>query len=187
MPEGLLYPIELRLNLAEIYRETGNDDAAKQQIGAAEALVKQLQIEGPARAEFLRVRASIRLGSNDLNGAESDLKEAMRVDPGNAAITLQYANLLWHAKRSDEARKLYENFLRSDPKNRYALEALGYIARENNDAASAEHYFELMAADYPTDYMFRISRWEIFTPPRGNSIGPMLLTKRHSSARHATR
>jgi tetratricopeptide (TPR) repeat protein len=166
VPEGLLYPIELRLNLAEIYRETGNDDAAKQQIGAAEALVKELQIEGPARAEFLRVRASIRLGSNDLNGAESDLKEAMRVDPGNAAITLQYANLLWHAKRSDEARKLYENILGSDPKNRYALEALGYIARENNDAASAEHYFELMAADYPTDYVPHLALGDLYAGTR---------------------
>ncbi len=52
------------------------------------------------RAEFLRVRASIRLGGNDLEGAENDLKEAMQLDPNNTAITLQYANLLWHAKRT---------------------------------------------------------------------------------------
>jgi tetratricopeptide (TPR) repeat protein len=60
VPEGQLYPIELRLNLAEIYRETGDDAAAQQQIAEAESLVNQLHIEGAARAEFLRAERSHR-------------------------------------------------------------------------------------------------------------------------------
>ncbi len=166
VPEGPLYPIELRLNLAEIYHETGDEAAAKQQIASAETLVNQLHLEGAPRAEFLRVRASIRLGVNDLDGAESDLKEAMRLDPGNPAITLQYANLLWHAKRSDEARKLYAQILETDPKNRYALEAMGYIAREQNDTASAERYFQQMAADYPDDYVPYLALGDLFASAR---------------------
>ena len=62
------------------------------------------------------MRASIRLSGNDLEGAESDLKEAMRLDPNNSAITLQFANLLWRAKRAAEARKIYEEVLQGDPK-----------------------------------------------------------------------
>jgi tetratricopeptide (TPR) repeat protein len=100
VPEGQLYPIELRLNLAEIYRETGDDAAAQAQVVDAESLVNRLHIEGTARAEFLRVRASIRMGGDDLAGAESDLKEAMQLDPNNQSITLQYANLLWRVIRS---------------------------------------------------------------------------------------
>src|SRR5206468_1755329 len=91
VPEGQLYPIQLRLNLADIYRANGDDAAAKQQLAAAEAEVNKLQIEGPARAEFLRVRASIRSADNDVVGAENDLKEALQLDPANLNITLQYA------------------------------------------------------------------------------------------------
>jgi len=163
VPEGQLYPIQLRLNLAEIYRETGNDQAAHEQIAAAETLVNQLQIEGPARAEFLRVRASIRLGSNDPDGAEKDLKEAMRLDPNNSAIELQYANLLWHSKRPDEARKLYLQVLQAEPRNRYALEAMGYMARESNDNATAERYFNQFAAEYPDDYVPHLALGDLFT------------------------
>jgi len=163
VPEGQLYPIQLRLNLAEIYRENGNETAAHQQIAAAEVLVNQLQIEGPARAEFLRVRASIRSGGNDLEGAEKDLQEAMRLDPNNAAITLQYANLLWHAKRSAQARELYAQVLKADPKNHYAMEALGYIAREDNDNAAAERYFQQYASDYPDDYVPHLALGDLYT------------------------
>jgi tetratricopeptide (TPR) repeat protein len=163
VPEGQLYPVQLRLNLAEIYRVVGDDGAARQQLAAAETLVNQLRIEGPARAEFLRVRASIRLGGNDLEGAEKDLKEAMQLDPNNAAITLQYGNLLWHAKRMDEAHKLYNEVLKADPKNRYALEALGYMAREENDNASAERYFNQFAADYPDDYVPYLALGDLYT------------------------
>lgn len=163
VPEGQLYPIQLRLNLAEIYRSTGQDDAAHQQIAAAEALVQKMQIEGPARAEFLRVRAAIRSGSNDIQGAESDLKEAMKLDPGNTAITLQYANLLWHAKRASEAKRLYEDVLKADPKNRYAIEAMGYIAREQNDNAAAERYFQQFASEYPDDYVPHLALGDLYT------------------------
>jgi tetratricopeptide (TPR) repeat protein len=163
VPEGQLYPIQLRLNLAEIYRETGDGEAAHQQIAAAEALVNQLQIEGPARAEFLRVRASIRFGSNDLDGAEKDLKEAMQLDPNNSAIALQFANLLWHAKRTEEARKVYAEVLKADPRNRYALEAMGYIAREQNDNATAERYFDQFASDYPDDYVPYLALGDLYT------------------------
>jgi tetratricopeptide (TPR) repeat protein len=163
VPEGQLYPIELRLNLAEIYRVTGDDAAAQQQIADAETLVNQLHIEGAARAEFLRVRASIRLGGNDLEGAQNDLTEAMRLDPANISITLQYANLLWHMKRRDEAHGLYAEVLSRDPKNRYALEAMGYLARDANDNAAAEAYFKQMAADYPDDYVAYLALGDLYT------------------------
>lgn len=163
VPEGQLYPVQLHLNLAEIFRETGQEDAANQQIADAESLIKQMQIEGPARAEFLRVRASIRSGGNDVQGAESDLKEAMQSDPGNTAIALQYANLLWHAKRLQEAQTLYAEVLKTDSKNRYAVEAMGYIAREQNDNAAAERFFNQFASDYPNDYVPHLALGDLYT------------------------
>ncbi len=42
VPEGQLYPIQLRLNLAELYRENGDDAAAHQQLATAEAEINKL-------------------------------------------------------------------------------------------------------------------------------------------------
>jgi tetratricopeptide (TPR) repeat protein len=166
VPEGQLFPIQLHLNLADIYRETGDDVSAKQQIAAAEAEVNKLQIEGPARAEFLRVRASIRSADNDLPGAESDLKEALRLDPANLNITLQYANLLWRSKRSNEAFKLYQAVLTKEPNNRYGLEAMGYLHREQGDNKGAEVYFNKLAAAYPNDYVPYLALGDLHTSTR---------------------
>ena len=59
-PEGQLYPIQLRLNLSELYRDVGDDMNARRQVAEAERIMDQLHIEGTARAEFLRVRAAIK-------------------------------------------------------------------------------------------------------------------------------
>ena len=58
VPEGQLYPVQLRLNLAELYRESGDDEAAHQQLAMAEQEINKLNVQGTAKAEFLRVRAS---------------------------------------------------------------------------------------------------------------------------------
>ena len=97
VPEGQLYPILLRLNLAEALKDTGNADGAREQMAIAEQEIAKINVEGPAKAEFLRVRASIKAADEDFNGAEADLKEAQKLDPNNPLITLQYANLLWKA------------------------------------------------------------------------------------------
>ena len=152
-PEGDLYPIQLRLNLAELYRETGDEKAAHETVAQAEDQINKLNVEGPAKAEFLRVRAALKISDNDLKGAEADLLEARRLDPTNTNITLQYANLLWKDKRKDESRKLYEQILSGDPNNRFALEAMGYLYREDNNPAMAEQYFNKLAAAYPGDYV----------------------------------
>ena len=61
------------------------------------------------------------------------------------------------------ARKLYAEVLKSDPKNRYALEAMGYIAREENDNAAAERYFNQLASDYPDDYVPYLALGDLYT------------------------
>ena len=161
--EGELYPIQLRLNLAEIYREVGEPAAAAEQVKAAEGLVNRLHVEGEGRAEFLRVRASMRADADDTAGAESDLQEAMRLAPRNLEARLQYGNLLWMAKKYDEAAAVYEHVLSSDPRNRYALEAMGMMARDRNQPAEAERYFEQYAAAYPEDFAPHLQLGDMFT------------------------
>lgn len=162
VPEGMLFPIQLRLNLADLYREMGNTAGAHEQMELAEAEMSKLQVEGTAKAEFLRVRAAIRTAGEDYAGAESDLKQATQLDPDNANITLQYANLLWKMKKKDEARKLYAGVLAKDPKNRFALESLGYLYREDGDIKTAAEYFTKYAQAYPNDYVPYLAMGDLY-------------------------
>jgi tetratricopeptide (TPR) repeat protein len=163
VPEGQLYPIQLRLNLAELYRESGDDQAAHQQIAAAEQEIDKLDVQGTAKAEFLRVRASLKMSDNDLKGAEADLLEARELDPDNTNIKLQYANLLWKEGRKDESQKVYGEVLSADPANRHALEAMGYLYREDNNPKMAAEYFNRLAKDYPDDYIPYLALGDLYT------------------------
>ncbi|MDT8066746.1 MAG: tetratricopeptide repeat protein [Terriglobia bacterium] len=163
VPEGDLYPISLRLNLAELYRQQNDDANSRQQIVIAEQMVNKLNLQGAARAEFLRVRASIFTAEQNYTGAEKDLREAMRLDPSNTNITLQYANLLWKTNRKPESRKLYNAILAKDQNNHFALEALGYMAREDGDNNAAQGYFERYARAYPKDYVPYLALGDLYT------------------------
>lgn len=164
--EGPLYPILLRLNLSELYRESGNEAAAAQQVQLAEAAMSKIQVEGAAKAEFLRVRASLEVAGHDGQAAENDLKQALELDPANTNVKLQYANLLWKLGRKDQARTLYTNVLNNDPKNRFALEGLGYLAREDGDNKTAEQFFTRLADAYPNDYVAYLALGDMLTSLR---------------------
>ena len=168
VPEGELYPVQLRLNLAELYRENGDDQAAHKQIATAEADIDKLNVQGAARAEFLRVRASLKMSDNDLTGAEADLLEARKLDPDNTNIQLQYGNLLWKEDRKEDSIKVYQDVLAKDPNDRHALEAMGYLYREDNNTKMAAEYFDRLAKAYPDDYVPYLAL-AICIPRRRNS------------------
>jgi len=165
-PEGELFPVLLRLNLAELYKDAGDEASAKQQIAIAEDAMKSIHAEGPAQAEFLRVRASLESAFGDTVSAEADLKQAMSIDPNNINVPLEYATLLWKTDRKDEARKMYAGVLSKEPRNRYALEGMGYLARDAGDNKSAEEYFNQLASAYPNDYVAYLALGDLFTATR---------------------
>jgi tetratricopeptide (TPR) repeat protein len=163
VPEGVLYPIQLHMNLSEQYRDAGDMSNATQQIKIAENAINTLNITGPARAEFLRMRASIKSNSGDFPGAEADLKEAMKEDPDNLNAMVQYAALLWRMKRPEDSKKMYDAVLAREPNNRFALESLGYLGREVGDNATAEKYFNKLRDAYPNDYVAYLALGELFS------------------------
>jgi len=62
VPEGPLYPIELRLNLYELDLRQDDEAAAKQQLDAAFAAINQVTVPTSSRPEMLRLRAAIEAG-----------------------------------------------------------------------------------------------------------------------------
>ena len=161
--EGVLYPTQLRLNLIDTYRNLDEDAAIRQQLSIAQQELAKLQVEGPDRIEYLRLRAALKMLGNDFTGAEADLKQALQLDPQNDNVTLQYGSLLWKMDHKAEARQIYTTLLKRDDKNRYALEALGYLSRDEGDNKAAEQFFTRMAAAYPNDYVPYMALGDLYT------------------------
>ena len=161
--EGILYPTQLRLNLIDTYRNLDDDAAISQQLRIAQQELARIQVEGPEQVEYLRLRAAIKGLGNDVAGAEADLKQALQLDPQNDNVTLQYGSLLWKAGRKAEARQMYTTLLKRDDKNRYALEALGYLSRDEGDNKAAETFFSRMAAAFPNDYVPYMALGDLYT------------------------
>lgn len=164
--EGILFPTQVRLELINTYKDLGDDAAATQQLQLARQELGKIQVEGPERVLYLALRASIKSLTNDPAGAEADLKEALALDANNDNVTLQYGSLLWKIGRKAEAKQLYSSLLKRDEKNRYALEALGYLSRDEGNNKDAEMYFNRMAAAYPNDYVPYLALGDMFTTAR---------------------
>ena len=150
--EGPLYPIELRLNLYEIYIRQDDDAAAKQQLQAASAAIQQVRVADPERSEMLRLRAAVESASGDMDAANRDLKEALALAPTNVNSLMNFGTLQWKLGQKDAARDTFTKILDIDKNNRQALSALGYLARDAGDTKQAEIYFAREAAAHPKDF-----------------------------------
>jgi len=166
VPEGVLYPISLRLDLALLYRDVGDADKATAEAKAARAALANLDITGQGRPEFLRLKAGAAVATGDYNEAESNLQEALKLQPNNVNALLNYANLQWKMDRKDEAQKAYLQVLNVDPKNASALESLGYLSREMNDLESAQKYFKKLAELQPNDYVPYLAMGDMYSEAR---------------------
>ena len=166
VPEGVLYPIALQLDLAQLYRDAGDADRSASEAEAARAALEKLDVGGAERPEFLRLKAASAVDAGDYAEADKDLQEALQLQPGNVNLLLNQANLFRKTKRSDEAAKAYQQVLSIDPGNAAALESLGYLARETGDPEAARKYFEKLAEIDPKDYVAYLAMGDLFAETR---------------------
>jgi tetratricopeptide (TPR) repeat protein len=164
--EGVLYPIALRLELAQLYREAGQREESDSQAETARSALNQLDVQGLERPEFLRLKAASAIDSGDYEEAEADLQEALKLQPSNVNILLNYGNFLRSTKRPDEASKQYLKVLDLDQQNAPALESLGYLARESGDPKAAGDYFNKLNRVAPNDYVGYLALGDLSTDIR---------------------
>src|SRR5579872_777413 len=150
--EGELYPIELRLNLYEVYVREGEDAKANQQLQLAAAAIQNAQVPDSSRPEMLRLRAAVESASGDLDAANKDLKEALALAPTNVNSLMNFGTLQWKLGQKDAARATFNKVLDLDRNNRQALAGLGYLARDAGDTKTAEKYFARAVAAHPKDF-----------------------------------
>ncbi len=163
VPEGPLYPLQLRLNLYELYRQTDNASAAKQEIEQAAAQIAAVQPSTQARPEYLRLRAAIKMASGDLKGADQDLQQAMALAPNDINSISNYADLMWQMGQKETARKLYQRALAVNPRNRQALLSLGHLARDMGKPKEAESYFTRAVRLDPKSYAAYLALGDLYT------------------------
>jgi tetratricopeptide (TPR) repeat protein len=166
LPEGVLYPITLHIDLYQLYRDIGDAGSAKREINAARNLLQPLNVQDATRPEFLRLRAAVEIASNDAASAERDLKEAMSLARSSTNIVLNYANLLWRTNRKPESIKMYTHALELDATNAAALSSLGYLSRETGDPTGAERYFEKLRQLHPDNYVPYLALGDMYTERR---------------------
>jgi tetratricopeptide (TPR) repeat protein len=162
VPEGQLYPIELRLNLYELTLRQDDQAAAKQQLDAAAAAIRSAQVSESARPELLRLRAAVEMAAGNLDAADKDLKEALALAPANLNSLLNYGSLQWKLGQKGAARDTFTKVLEVDPKNRTALSSLGYLARDKGDNKLAESYFMRAAGAHPGDYTPHLALGDLY-------------------------
>jgi tetratricopeptide (TPR) repeat protein len=166
VPEGILYPISLRVDLAQIYRDSGDSANAERVTKDASAAIGAMNITGAGRPDFLRVRAATESAQGNNDSAEKDLKEALQIEPRNAVLLLNYANLLWKTDRKEEARNTYREALTIDPSNAGALGSLGFLSRAMGDSAAARGYFQEFAKKHPDEYMPYLALGDLYSADR---------------------
>jgi tetratricopeptide (TPR) repeat protein len=164
--EGALYPVELRLNLYELYVRQDDDADAKQALDSAATAIQQVQVPDSSRPEMLRLRAAVEAASGDLDAANRDLKEALALAPSNVNSLVNYATLLWKLGQKDTARDTFSKVLEMDHNNRQALSSLGYLARDAGDVKLAETYFVRAKAAHPKDYAPYLALGDLYTADR---------------------
>jgi tetratricopeptide (TPR) repeat protein len=166
MPEGVLYPISVRVDLAQVYRDAGDTANAERVSKDATNAIHTIDVTGPARPEFLRVRAATEVAGGDVDSAEKDLKEALQIEPRDVALLLNYANLLWKTNRDEYARKTYLEALAIDSSNAGALGSLGFLSREMGDSEAARTYFLEFAKRHSDDYAPYLALGDLYSANR---------------------
>lgn len=166
VPEGPLYPIELRLNLYELDLRQDDQADGKQQLDSAFAIVNQVNVPPQSKPEMLRLRAAIEAGLGNTDAANKDLQDALALAPSNVNSLMNYGNLQWKIGQKDAALATFSKVLELDPNNRAALSSLGYLARDKGDTKLAETYFARAINAHPKDFTPYLALGDLYTAER---------------------
>jgi tetratricopeptide (TPR) repeat protein len=164
--EGPLYCIQLHMNLAELYQGLGDATSAHSELQLAQGQVSGLDDRGAGRPQFLRLRASVKMNSGDLEGAASDINEALAINAQDPSSLQFDGDLLEKLGRAEEAVAVYTKILAIDPANRSALISLGYASRNAGHDLDAEKYFQRLAVAYPTLYVPYLALGDMYAARR---------------------
>jgi tetratricopeptide (TPR) repeat protein len=165
-PEGPLYGIQLHIDLLELYTADRNPGAAAEQLKTAQEQIDGLNEQGPGRAPFLRLRALIKMHAGNLDGALSDVKDALAINAADPNGLQLNGDILMKLGRTEDAIDVYKRILAVDANNRFALISLGYASRAAGRDQAAEKYFQRLAQADPSLYVPYLALGDLYTARR---------------------
>jgi tetratricopeptide (TPR) repeat protein len=165
-PEGILYPIQLHMNLVELDLRLGDKTAAQMELQTAKGQIATLDASGRIHGDFLRLRATIKLAGGDMQGALQDVNEAVELNAKDPNALQLNGDVLARMGRGEDAIRVYKTILSVDPVNRLALTSLGSVSRELGHDREAEKYFQHLAAVYPRLYVPHLALGDLYTSRR---------------------
>jgi len=185
--EGPLFGIELHMSLVGLYKELQDEGSAHRHLEIAQQEINGLDNNGSARPDFLRLRSLIKMNAGDLPGAESDIKEALAMNPKDPNSLQLNGDVLVKLGHREEAIAVYRKILELDPANQLALTALGSVSRDIGRTDEAEKYFEKLAATHPKLYVPYLAMGDMYTARRDFSKAESAYRKAYElSPRHAS-
>lgn len=116
---------QVRLLLAEVAHETGNNDLAVEQY-------RQLQRNQPGSPAIALQLGVACQEQGDLNCAIEELERAKKMSPGTAATWGYLGKALEDAGRKPEAVASYEQSLRLDQRNPFVMNNLAYLLADTS-------------------------------------------------------
>jgi tetratricopeptide (TPR) repeat protein len=164
--EGPLYGIQLHMDLMNIYKNLADEGAARHQLEEAQAEISGLGDKVSGIAQFLRLRALIKMNSGDFDSALGDMKEALAMNAHDRDDLLLDGDILMKLGRTEDAIAVYKQVLAIDPINRFALTALGYASRAAGRDQDAEKYFQRLEQADPSLYVSYLALGDLYTARR---------------------
>ncbi len=184
--EGPLYGIQLHVNLMQIDGALGNTAASHQQLEIAQSQIGAIDQQGAARTSFLRLRSLIKMAGGNLDGALTDISEAIALAPHSRDNLQQNGDILMKLGRTEDAINVYKQVLGMDQNNRFALIALGYASRAAGRGDDAERYFKRLAQVDPNSYVPYLALGDLYTSRREFTQAQTSYAKSYSiSSKHA--
>jgi tetratricopeptide (TPR) repeat protein len=164
--EGPLYGIQLHLDLMGLYKDLGDEGSAHSQLDIAQTSMKGLRNDVSSGGQFLRLRALINMDAGNLDGALSDIKEALVNNANNRDDLQLNGDILMKLGRTEDAVAAYTQILSMDANNRFALTSLGYASRALGRDQDAEKYFQRLERADPASYVPYLARGDLYTARR---------------------
>jgi tetratricopeptide (TPR) repeat protein len=112
--EGPLYGIQLHMDLMEVYKNLADESAAHHELDTAQAEINALGDQASGRAQFLRLRALIRMDAGNLDAALKDIKEALAINAHDRDDLQLDGDILMKLGRTEDAIGVYKQILAVD-------------------------------------------------------------------------
>ena len=167
VPEGVLYPISLRVDLAQIYRDAGDDANADRVTKDAAKEISCYRCAGPDAARVPAPASRHRSGPGQRRFRRKRFKRGP-ADSSRATPFCCSTTRIFSGKQIDRKKRARPTARRwpSIHRTRAHWASLGFVSREMGDNEAARNYFLELEKKHPDDYVPYLALGDLYSATR---------------------